>query len=148
MIFEIIFRCWKKFPKPTSLTIRSYIKLNLGKYISKNLIDEQKTGLTKLGGRRDDVFPYFCKESRESMSAAEGRITAEKIIVNMRNWESADLLLERTVKKTLKFHVIDDPILLRKRRSPNYKTMNKYFGGRKRFERGQSTPPNVAIRTL
>ena len=53
----------KKLSKPTSLTIRSYIKLNLGKDISKNLKDEQKTGPTKLGGRRDHVFHYFCKKS-------------------------------------------------------------------------------------
>ena len=41
---------------------------------------------------------------------------------------SADLFMESVGKKASKLTFVEDPVLPRKRRNPNYKTMNNYFG--------------------
>ena len=46
---------------------------------------------------------------------------------NMRNEQSAELFFEKVSKKASSFDFIQKPILPRKQRNPNYKTMNDYF---------------------
>ena len=50
------------------------------------------------------------------------------------NEQSADLLFEKVSKKASSFDFIQKPILPRKRRNPNYKTMNDYFRADGRLE--------------
>ena len=67
---------------------------------------------------------------KEKLSAVEGKSVAMKIVQtfkSMRNEQSADLFFEKVSKKSSSFDFIQKPILPRKRRNPNYKTMNDYF---------------------
>ena len=74
---------------------------------------------------------------KEKLSAVEGKSVAMKIVQtfkSMRNEQSADLFFEKVSKKSSSFDFIQKPILPRKRRNPNYKTMNDYFRADGRLE--------------
>lgn len=66
----------------------------------------------------------------ESMSAVESHRTAElsiKTLEGMRSTSHADAFYETTKQKAEKHQFIEPPTLPRKRKMPNYKTLEQYF---------------------
>ena len=66
----------------------------------------------------------------ESFSAIDGQKTAEltlETLKQMRTDESAKLFFDTTVKKASKYEFIESPVLPRKRKRPNYKTIEHHF---------------------
>ena len=66
---------------------------------------------------------------RETISSIEGRETAVKTVEtfkSMRNIDSADCFLETMKQKAANHNFINEPILPRKRKSPNYKSLNDF----------------------
>ena len=67
---------------------------------------------------------------KEQLSASEGKsvamITVETF-QNMRSESSADLFFEIVSRKASSFNFIADRELPRKRKNPNYKTLNVFF---------------------
>ena len=75
----------------------------------------------------------------ETISSIEGRETAMKtveIFKSMRNIDSADCFFETVKQKAANHNFINEPILVRKRKSPNYKSLNDLF-----IVEGQSSKP-------
>ena len=67
---------------------------------------------------------------KENLSAAEGKSIAMKTVETfekMRDETSADLFFDSVQKKASKLEFIEDPVLPRKRKNPNYKMMTNSF---------------------
>jgi len=67
---------------------------------------------------------------KEKLSASAGKSVAMKTVEtfqNMRSESSADLFFEIVSRKASSFNFIADPELPRKRKNPNYKTLNDFF---------------------
>ena len=67
---------------------------------------------------------------KEKLSASEGKSVAMKTVETfqiMRSESSADLFFEIVSKKASSFNFIADPELPKKRKNPNYKTLNVFF---------------------
>ena len=67
---------------------------------------------------------------KESMSAIEGQRIAQltlKTFQNMRTDEAADLFFESVLVKASKHEFIEDPVLPRKRKNPDYRSLNDSF---------------------
>ena len=65
-----------------------------------------------------------------SISSIEGRETAMKTVEtfkSMRNIDSADCFLKTVTQKAVNHNFINESILPRKRKSPNYKSLNDFF---------------------
>ena len=74
---------------------------------------------------------------RETILSIEGRETAIKIVEtfkSMRNIDSAYCFFETVKKKAANYNFINEPMLSRKRKSPNYKSLNDFF-----IDEGQSS---------
>ena len=70
---------------------------------------------------------------------------------SMRNETASDLFFETTCKKALKFDFIDEPVLSRKRKSPNYRRLTEYFrvdGRSKSGEPYHATTPKEHYRII
>ena len=67
---------------------------------------------------------------KKSMSAIEGQETAGKTLKTfekMRTTNSADIFYEAILKKASMFDFVNDPVLPRKRKDPNYRSLNEFF---------------------
>ena len=67
---------------------------------------------------------------RETTSSIEGQETAMKTVEtfkSMRNIDSADCFFETAQQKAANHNFINESILPRKRKSPNYKSLNRFF---------------------
>ena len=67
---------------------------------------------------------------RETISSIEGRETGMKTVKtfkSMRNIDSADCFFETAKQKVANHQFINESILSRKRKSPNYKSLNDFF---------------------
>ena len=67
---------------------------------------------------------------KEQLFPSEGKSVATKTVEtfqNMRSESSADLFFEVVSRKASSFNFIADPELPRKRKNPNYKTLNVFF---------------------
>ena len=67
---------------------------------------------------------------RETISSIEGQETAMKTVETfkrMRNIDSADCFFETVKQKAANHNFISEPILPRKRKSLNYKSLNDFF---------------------
>ena len=77
------------------------------------------------------VTDNFSKSlQKESLAAIEGKSTVMKTVKtfeNMRNEEVSDLFFESLVKKASQFYFVDDPVLSRKRKEPNYRKMTDCY---------------------
>ena len=90
----------------------------------------------------------------ENMSAIEGKSIALRTVEtldSMRNETASDLFFETTCKKASKFDFIDEPVLSRKRKSPNYRRLTEYFrvdGRSKSGEPYHATTPREHYRII
>ena len=67
---------------------------------------------------------------RETISSIEGQETVMKTVEtfkSMRNIDSADCFFKTVKQKAANHNFINEPILPRKRKSPNYKSLNDFF---------------------
>ena len=75
----------------------------------------------------DNLSKALQKDKLSAVDEASVAMKTVQTFKNMRNEQSADLFFKKVSKKASSFDFIQKPILPRKRRNPNYKTMNDYF---------------------
>ena len=66
----------------------------------------------------------------EAISAAEGQKTTDlslETLARMQSQENSDAFFHTLKSKAEKINFADEPSLLRKKRTPNYKTLEQYF---------------------
>ena len=75
----------------------------------------------------DNLSKTLQKESLSAIESKEIALLTIQTLQNMRNEKSAHAFLETVKKKSSKYSFIEDPVLPRKRRNPNYKSLTEYF---------------------
>ena len=75
----------------------------------------------------DNLSNALQRETISSIEGLETKMKTYETFKSMRNIDSADCFFEIVKQKTANHNFINEPILPRKRKSPNYKSLNDFF---------------------